>query len=158
MEVSGDIRPGGTVTFTTYAYVDPPAPGGAEAEVLEMIYEVWRDCDEGQVIANSGSIPAEYLGDYRYMTTWDWVIPTEGSGDVCYYIWADIICAWKLPEASLINSQTQPVVLAGNTQKLGFFEILSRAVRSFFGLSVDDVGVEVDLVSISSTWQAAPTQ
>lgn len=124
IEYQGEFKPGGEVTFTTYATVDDPTNN--PAEVLNMVYHVHRGGRFGEEIATSPEISAEgpERDDAnnldRYRTSWKFTAPSEGQGKVEYYVWVKINCGWKTGTQTVISQ-----VKAGSIgQVVNFFSSL----------------------------------
>lgn len=128
MTYTGVIAPGNTVTFVTYAR------GLSNTKVLHMIYHVEIN---GSEVTKSSPIAATEItptppSSANYVTRWSYTIPSNLSGVVYYRIWVEIVCAYKT--AGLNTADTKTVILGATSEKrAGFFELLIRAITSFFG-------------------------
>jgi len=145
MEYSGDPVPGGTISFTTWGRI--PDYTNNNSGIQSMIYRVWNGRPESQSvppdIAGPVTVPAqgpEAVGnDYRYSTTWDWQVPTTGTGFVDYYFNAEIKCVRPRPVAADSGNNialANTAVLGATEEKSsGFIPSILRFFGSLLGIS-----------------------
>lgn len=143
-EYAGEFKPGGKVTFTTYAVV--PNPDINKAEVLNMVYHVNKGGRYGKQIAQSEEITAEKLEKDtdnnldnnldRYKTSWTFKIPETGAGEVEYYLWVKINCGYTQADqktASIAYCPNQLVIVQGSQdRKVGFFDTILLLFAKLF--------------------------
>ena len=112
-----------------------------------MTYRVWSGgkpmtTPPPAPLAGPTTVPAEGPvtdgPDYRYSTTWNWAVPSTGTGFADYYIKADIKCVRPRPTLVADRGRTlaQANVLAASTQNNpGFFTSILRFFGDLLGLS-----------------------
>jgi hypothetical protein len=69
-----------------------------------------------------------------FYTTWDWLIPTQGSGLVTYHVRADITCAPRPVAESMENrlASLQSAVLGTTTEKKSGIAAIIDFISKFF--------------------------
>ena len=133
-EYTGEIAPGNTVTFTTFAKVEDPDANGAE--VRNVVFHVEK---KGVEIGNSGEVAVtspERTTDAnsavidRYSANWDYTLPdsTGTGGTDTYRVYAKITCGYKAATAT--GQSAQPL----QQPDKNIFERIIDFFLNFFGV------------------------